>query len=92
MKIAELEELIQRSLADFLNDRLSGYRPRVSFTDHSGRPKEPEESEEAWSPESDEIRITFEACPETVETEPAEFHPVAIRGEALSATVLQERR
>lgn len=91
-RIGELEELIQRSLSDSLNDRLSGYRPRVFLTDHSGHRKAPEDPAETWSPESDEIRITFEACPKTAEIEPAEFHPILIRGEALSATVLRERR
>jgi hypothetical protein len=71
MTIKELEALFERLFSQSLNTlppqfRLSDYRLQVQLTNQSGRRTRSNASaEKYWSPESDEIRISFEpAAPE----------------------------
>jgi hypothetical protein len=74
MTIAELEFLLERGLSESLSasldQPLAGYRPRVSLIDKSGRKKRHNAAADNWSPESGEIRITFEAEPESEPNRP----------------------
>jgi len=78
----------------------AGLRPHVSIHYRkNGRKHRENASLDHWYAGSEEIRVSFEPdkglpCPTVVpgeETTP-DFQPVAIRGEALSKTVLRERR
>ena len=80
--IAELEFLLERGLSESLSasldEPLAGYRPRVSLFDKTGRKKRHNAAADNWSPESGEIRITFEAEPEA---EPIPPVSTAAKGE-----------
>jgi hypothetical protein len=71
MTIKELEDFFARQFSQSLNAlppqfRLSDYRLQVELTDQNGRrTRNNASAEKNWSPESDEIRISFEpATPE----------------------------
>jgi hypothetical protein len=68
VKIAELEfrleQSFRESLAGFLGGRFAGYRPRVALL-KNGRKTRSDAADDNWSPETGEVRITFEAEPGT---------------------------
>ena len=73
MTIKDLEVFLERNISESLKDpRFAGFRPRVSLTDENGRRKRRTAAAENWSPDSGEIRITFEISTdkETVRTAP----------------------
>src|ERR1700693_6138691 len=73
MKIEELESQVEEGLSKLRSPEFQsldldplvpkGYRVHVSLTDKKGRKKRRDASADNWSPESGEIRISFE--PET---------------------------
>jgi hypothetical protein len=67
MKIADLEFQLERSFSESLSDslaqRFAGYRPRVSLYEND-RKKRHNAGDENWSPQTGEIRITFEIEPD----------------------------
>ena len=105
--IKELQTQIERRFSESLSDlpHFAGLRPHVSIHYRkNGRKHRENASLDHWYAGSEEIRVSFEpdnglprppvvAKPARAgeETTP-DFQPVDIRGEALSNTVLRERR
>jgi hypothetical protein len=76
MKIEELESKVEEGLSKLRSPEFQpldieplapkGYRVHVSLTDKKGRKKRKDASADNWSPESGEIRISFEPATESV--------------------------
>lgn len=86
MTIKELEALFERQFSQSLNTlppqfRLSDYRLQVELTDQNGRrTRNTASAEKNWSPETDEIRISFEiAAPEPARRIEANAPPVEVK-------------
>jgi hypothetical protein len=65
LKIADLEFQLEELLSDSLAQRFAGYRPRVSLHDENGRKKRRNAAADNWSPQTGEVRITFEVDSES---------------------------
>jgi hypothetical protein len=75
MKIEELESKVEEGLSKLRSPEFQsldldplvpkGYRVHVSLTDKNGRKKRKDASADNWSPESGEIRISFEPATES---------------------------